>query len=117
MKGWLATHQGDGPGAKVAEQLEPLPQDVKGNGFRGFVVFRAIAAAKIASPGDDHLCQERSIAEPIQPGNKSGARSGRDAGRLGRCEIQTFGAHAAPLDWRGKRSNGGSMRSTRIPQA
>ena len=53
MKGWLATHQGDGPGAQVAEQLEPLPQDVKGNGFRGFVVFRAIAAAKIASPGDD----------------------------------------------------------------
>jgi hypothetical protein len=33
MKGWLTTHQGDGPGAKVAEQLEPLPQGVKGNGF------------------------------------------------------------------------------------
>ena len=98
MKGGLATHQGDGPGAKVAEQLEPLPQDVKGNGFRSFVVFCAIAAGKIASPGDDDLCQKRSIAEPIQPGNKSGARSGRDAGRLGRCEIRTFGAHAAPLD-------------------
>jgi hypothetical protein len=116
MKGWLATHQGDGPGAKVAEQLEPLPPDVKGNGFRGFVVFCAIAAAKIASPGDDHLCQERSIAEPIQPGNKSGLVPGAML-RLGRCEIQTFGAHAAPLDSRGKRSNGGSMRSTRIPQA
>ena len=33
MKGWFATHQGDGPGAKVAERLEPLPQVVKGNGF------------------------------------------------------------------------------------
>jgi hypothetical protein len=69
MKGWLATHEGDGPGAKVAELLEPLPQDVKGNGFGGFVVFCAIAAGKIASPGDDHLRQERSIAEPIQPGD------------------------------------------------
>ena len=98
MKGWLATHQGDGPGAKVTKQLEPLPQDVKGNGFRGFVVFCAITAGKIASPGDDNLCQERSIAEPIQPGNKSGARSGRDAGRLGRLAIQTYRAHVAPLD-------------------
>jgi hypothetical protein len=44
MKGWLATHQRDGPGAKVPEQLEPPPHGVKGNGFGGFVVFCAIAA-------------------------------------------------------------------------
>ena len=117
MKGWLATHQGDGPGAEVAKQLEPPPHRVKGNGFKSFVVFRAIATAKIASSGDDHLCQEWSVTEPIEPRNESRARSGRDAGRQGRCEIRTFGAHATPTDRRGERSNGGSMRSRRIPQA